>query len=732
MKLVVTGETQPDSIDVTGGQKSPVIDVTAGTVFAVNGQTGNVQLRGLTGWINAADAPYSAARDGIADPTAAIQAAINACPAGGTVYLPAGDYATTATLDLKLGVSLVSDHASLMTGPGMTGNEAPCRIKPAAGFTGTSVVQIIGDADGTHPGLSGEQRLTNLLIDGANLTGSVDGLYARGNVQNVTLDSVTIKNMPNNGIVTAPRSLDGQYPYSWRMRHVIVDTCHANGYLFTLMTDLTAVDCQAIGCWATGWSLTNMPNSQLVACRAEWCGNNGFRITGDWGSGTGSGGMVMTGCTTDRNGFNGVLVDATGNTPIQIDSLHTRRDGRNGGSGGGGYAGLAVNGATVPVLVGMLTCYPGVDDNGSSTNSPQYGARFTSNSYVSVAAGFLHGATAGWSDGGSNTVLRRGPNIGERTGSTSAPVNVFTSPWTAAGALTAESFNTDGTVRSGNFRTQSDTEHALTVYQRATGTSPGSVALNVISDKPGDSAMWLTGHELARGTFKVAHINPGSGATADASAAAVSIDLQWGSQSGTAAQGIFLTATNGPTTGRLLVLRNSDPATTDDFVVNASGLTGIRIPVGNVPAAALEVRQRDTTTVGAIIQGAASTTVPIFQVKNSGGTATLEVGTSGAIVTRAITFFTNALQLGATSTDLGGSGGAVISMKDATTAPTTNPTGGVIAYSQGGVFKTRSSGGVVFDTTRRTVTGSRGGNAALASLLTQLASTGLITDSSTA
>ncbi|KUN99499.1 hypothetical protein [Streptomyces resistomycificus] len=304
-------------------------------------------------------------------------------------------------------------------------------------------------------------------------------------------------------------------------------------------------------------------------------------------------------------------------------------------------------------------------------------------------------------------------------------------PVTTTGAVTGASFNTDGAVRSGNFRTNSDTEHALTVYQRATGTSPGSVALNVISDKPGDSAMWLSGKESARGTLKIAHLNPGAGATADASAAAISIDLQRNGMGGTAAQGIFLTSTEGPTTGRLLVLRNSDPATTDDFVVNASGLTGIRIPVGNVPAAALEVRQRDTATVGLIVQGAASTAQPLFQVKTSGGTATLEVGTSGAIVTRAVAFLTGALQLGSTSSDFGGSGGVVISMKNATTAPTTNPTDGVIAYSQGGVFKVRSAAGVVFDTTRRTVTGAKGGNAALTSLLTQLATIGLITDSTT-
>lgn len=431
MKILVEGEEAADNINVTGGQQSRIIDVTAGTVFAVNGRTGNVTLDGLTGWINVADAPYSAARDGIGDPTTAIQAAIDACPAGGVVYLPAGVYATTATLDLKLGVSLASDHASLMTGPGMTGSEAPCSIRPAAGFTGDAVIQIIGDNDGTHPALTGEQRLTNLLIDGADLGDlTVDGLYARGNVQNVVLDTVTIKNMPNNGIVTAPRSSDGQYPYSWRMRHTIVDNAHAHGYLFTAMTDLTAIDCQAIGCHATGWTLTAMANSQLNSCRAEWCGNQGFHLTGDWGTGTGSGGMQMTGCSTDRNGFNGVLVDATGNTPIQITGLEQRRDGRNGGDGGGNYAGLAIVGAAVPVTIDGIQCHPGIDDDGASANSPQYGVRLSGAATVTLDNAYLHAATAGLYDDGTNTLLGLGANIVTNTGATASTARKLRAPLT--------------------------------------------------------------------------------------------------------------------------------------------------------------------------------------------------------------------------------------------------------------------------------------------------------------
>lgn len=432
MKLQVTGEQPVDAIDVTGGQQPTIIDVTAGTVTSVNGRTGAVTISssdvGAPDWINVVQ--RGAVGDGIHDDTTHIQAAIDSCQPGGIVYLPRGVYKTTATLDLKAGVTLLGSHSNLMLGPGMTGADYPCYIQPQGPFTGSSVIQIIGDDDGIHPAISAEQRIINLMIDGSQLTGTaVDGLYAKGNVQNVVIENFTVRQMPNNGIVTAPRALDGQYPYSWRMRHVMVDGCHAHGFLFTLMTDLTADDCQAIGCWANGWILTNLPNSQLTNCRAEWSGNYGFLITGDWGNGTGSGGAVFTGCTTDRNGWDGVHVDATGNGPVQFTSLMTRRDGRNGGTGGGGYAGLAANGATVPLVIGDWTNYPGIDDNGAGTNSPQYGASFTNNTFVQVDNAYLHAATAGLNNGGGNTTLQC-RNVTYATGATSSPVR--TTPQTSA------------------------------------------------------------------------------------------------------------------------------------------------------------------------------------------------------------------------------------------------------------------------------------------------------------
>lgn len=61
--------------------------------------------------------PYLAAGNGVADDTAAIQAAIDACTAagGGVVYLPKGTYKITAALVLKAGVSLVGDGSRVST-----------------------------------------------------------------------------------------------------------------------------------------------------------------------------------------------------------------------------------------------------------------------------------------------------------------------------------------------------------------------------------------------------------------------------------------------------------------------------------------------------------------------------------------------------------------------------------------------------------------------------------------
>lgn len=75
--------------------------------------------------------------------------------------------------------------------------------------------------------------------------------------------------------------------------------------------------------------------------------------------------------------------------------------------------------------------------------------------------------------------------------------------------------------------------------------------------------------------------------------------------------------------------------------------------------------------------------------------------------------------------------GAVL-LTNAATVPTANPSAGSLFYSDSGHPKLLHSDGTLTDFTKVTVTGSRSGNAGLASLLTGLASRGYITDNTTA
>lgn len=149
------------------------------------------------------------------------------------------------------------------------------------------------------------------------------------------------------------------------------------------------------------------------------------------------------------------------------------------------------------------------------------------------------------------------------------------------------------------FWTQSTTAHAVTAVMAA--TSGSGAALNVASKNPQTSALNVTGVETARGTVKITHDGYVDGSDADGSA--LSIDLQTHDvtdrSGGTAAQGIFVTATTGATKGALLVLRNNDGL--EDLVVKGSGRVGIGVGRGATPQSQLHVAQVAQDAASAIL-----------------------------------------------------------------------------------------------------------------------------------
>lgn len=254
------------------------------------------------------------------------------------------------------------------------------------------------------------------------------------------------------------------------------------------------------------------------------------------------------------------------------------------------------------------------------------------------------------------------------------------------GDVTARSFNTDSSVRSALFKTTSNSQHAVTIYQAGIGTG---VALNVVSDNTADSAMYVTGHETDRGTLKIAHVGAGDGS--DASAAAISIDLQ---TAGSAAQGLFLTGTNGPTSGNLLTIRNNSR---EDLVLKATGRMGLGIATGATPAGRLELAQVDDSTPGLVIRASSTSAGNLTEWKRSSdGAVRTRIDAQCQLVSQQSAFLAGpAVQVGATSAQVGGGSTGVIGITNAGTVPTTNPSGGGVLYAEGGSLKWRGSSGTV-------------------------------------
>jgi hypothetical protein len=257
----------------------------------------------------------------------------------------------------------------------------------------------------------------------------------------------------------------------------------------------------------------------------------------------------------------------------------------------------------------------------------------------------------------------------------------------------ARSLVADGTVRGAFIKTTGDA-HAATIYQAGTAGVDTAAALNVVSDNPQSSAMYLSGKENNRGTLKVTHRNASGSSTGDASAAAVSIDLRQNGLGGTAAQGVFITATEGPTTGNPITVRNSAPGVREDFVLKGSGRAALGIPIGATPAGLLELAQSDDTTPGLVIKANSLTAENMIEFKRSSdGAVRTRVDAQCQFVTQQIAFFTGAgIQVNSSSTQFGGGSGGS-GLANAGTVPTSNPTGGGVLYVEGGALKYRGSSG---------------------------------------
>jgi hypothetical protein len=151
---------------------------------------------------------YGATGNGVTDDTAAIQAAVNACPVGGIVYFPPGTYMISATLHLL-----------------------PQRTYQGAGWgstiqqmNGTNLVQLIdfGDTSSTHQNVV----IRDIQFDGNKMNNTTTvGLYLFG-LSYSMLYRVRVQNCPGTGFFIDGNTSAG---YTASTNHFVDCWSYGNG-----------------------------------------------------------------------------------------------------------------------------------------------------------------------------------------------------------------------------------------------------------------------------------------------------------------------------------------------------------------------------------------------------------------------------------------------------------------------------------------------------------------------
>lgn len=186
-------------------------------------------------------------------------------------------------------------------------------------------------------------------------------------------------------------------------------------------------------------------------------------------------------------------------------------------------------------------------DNFSSLNIVQP----TTNTALSV---IQNGNTSGSSSVGGAINLNN-------TNNTGAGLVLYTNQANAISNLLSVRSDNANFNQAAIYGTSQGIGPTLLLVNRSVGTN--SPAANIVSTNPNFSALGVSGQELGHGTIKVTHYGTGN----DVNSAGVSIDL---TGPGTAAQGLYINASQGPTTGKLIFVQND---TTPRFILYADGHT---------------------------------------------------------------------------------------------------------------------------------------------------------------
>lgn len=300
----------------------------------------------------------------------------------------------------------------------------------------TGVISVVGQTEITpnYATQNTDAKFRGIYVDCHLIAqAGVDGVCLYGDVHRPFLEHAEVSHCTGNGLNMVQGAVSGLFPNAPRGVRFNVRNATLTGFIFNKVSDGSFIDCLAEDCLVDGWDIQNGQNGTLVACRAEHNGTSGvgdgYKIT-ITNSSTGSGGLKLIGCSTDRNEGYGVEITSTNvsGLPVTLAGCQIRRDGRNGNLGGGSLAGLYIHANPGWVNVTGTTIWPGLDDDGSGVNSPQIGVLLASNTVsktmVSFSSCHIQGATTSVSDDNSEAAVYYN-GCTQATGTTSTPTLTF-------------------------------------------------------------------------------------------------------------------------------------------------------------------------------------------------------------------------------------------------------------------------------------------------------------------
>jgi hypothetical protein len=392
---------------------------------------------------------YGAKADNVTDDTAALQAALNACPVDGTVYLAAGRYRTTAPLLLPPGVTLLGQKTRRPRNSfgGSANLTDQAYISPRATFAGTAVLKVLDAQSGGWATMAQGSAIKGIMINGAALpAGPIDGILAFGQIQGLVLDDVSVIGTPgigfnfaqNAAVVAGPKN-----PFSLRARGCFVTgngtAASTGGYFLYNCTDSTFTDCEVIGVTGDGWTAQGGGNTHLIGCRGENNTGNGFTVGQT--SGLTNATLNMVGCSTNLNAGNGFDITAVN---------HVSLSGCVSSGENAGFVGFNLHSAT-----GVITLNNCTSPSGATSD---YGLKATGNLNAAVTGGAFYGTTGGYLDGGTNTRMYFSPSTALLTGTAATPTVTPEADWskppTASYFYTSSPFaaTTSATLANGTLR----------------------------------------------------------------------------------------------------------------------------------------------------------------------------------------------------------------------------------------------------------------------------------------